>query len=48
MSDLGPYHAVFNRERSGIEEVARSIVTFVANSWEDKSYFKGGVVAAGA
>ncbi len=38
--DLGHYHAVFNRERSGIEEIARSILTFLETHWEDRAYFK--------
>jgi hypothetical protein len=44
--DLAHYHAVFNRDRSGIDEIARSIFTFVANSWEDRSYFGSAVAAA--
>jgi hypothetical protein len=46
--DLAHYHAVFNRDRSGIEEIAVSIVSLVARSWEDRSYFKVGVDAPGA
>jgi len=46
--DLAHYHMVFNRDRSGIEEIARSILTFVAASWEDRSYFKSVIPAAGA
>ncbi len=45
--DLAHYHAVFNRERCGIDEIARSIVTFLAAHWEDKAHFKGGVAVGG-
>ena len=38
--DLRYYHAVFNRERSGTDEIARSIFTFVVRTWADKAYFK--------
>ncbi len=41
--DLAHYHAVFNRDLTGLEEIAHTIVTFVARSWQDKSYFKPGI-----
>jgi hypothetical protein len=45
--DLTHYHAVFNRDRSGLEEIAAGIVSFVERSWGDKTYFKAGILAAG-
>ncbi len=47
VGDLAHYHVVFNRDRSGLDEIAKSIVSFVAAHWEDKTYFKLGVAAAG-
>lgn len=43
--DLTHYHAVYNRERSGLEEIAASIVSFVVRSWPDKSCFKAAAIA---
>ena len=45
--DIGHYHAIFNRDRSDIDQIAHSIVAFVASSWEDKSHFRAGVFASG-
>jgi hypothetical protein len=45
--DLVHYHAVFNRDRSGVDEIARSILAFIATSWSEKSYFRAGTVIAG-
>lgn len=36
------YDAIFNNERHGVEQIARAIVAYVRESWEDKSYFKRG------
>ena len=44
--DLAHYHAVYNRDRSGLEEIAASIVSFVERSWGDRSYFKATILAA--
>jgi len=44
--DLAHYHAVYNRDRSGLEEIASGIVSFVERGWEDQGYFKTGLLAA--
>ena len=44
--DLTHYHAIYNRDRSGLEEIASGITSFVARGWEDKTYFKAGTLAA--
>ena len=44
--DLTHFHAVYNRDRSGLDEIAASIVSFVESSWGDKTCFKAGTVAA--
>ncbi|MCX6538643.1 MAG: cytidylate kinase-like family protein [Acidobacteria bacterium] len=44
--DLTHYHAVYNRDRSGLEEIAAGIVSFVERSWGDKTCFKAGTLAA--
>jgi hypothetical protein len=46
VTDIAHYHAIFNRERSGIDEIARSIVSLVAHSWVDKTYFRAGSAPA--
>jgi len=46
LRDLAHYHAVYNRDRSGLEEIAAGIVSFVERSWGDKTYFKAGTLAA--
>ena len=46
--DVTHYHAVFNRERSGLEEIAASIMSFVERSWGDKTYFKAAAIATTA
>ena len=35
--DVAHYHAVFNRDRSGLEEIATGIVSFVKRSWGDRT-----------
>jgi hypothetical protein len=45
VSDLAHYHAVFNRDRSGLDEIAAGIVSFVERSWGDRTCFKAGTVA---
>lgn len=45
--DVRHYHAVFNRDLSGIDEIARSIFAFVVARWEDKAYFKSAVEVVG-
>jgi len=44
--DLTHYHAMYNRDRSGLEEIAASIVSFVERSWKDRTYFKAATSAA--
>jgi hypothetical protein len=46
LRDVAHYHAVFNRDRSGLDEIAAAIVSFVESGWEDKTYFKTGALAA--
>ncbi len=45
VSDLVHYHAVYNRERTGLEAIAAAIVALVESSWEDKTCFKAGRIA---
>jgi hypothetical protein len=40
--DLTHYHAVFNRDRCGLDEIAASIVSYVERSWADSTCFKPG------
>jgi hypothetical protein len=42
--NMAHYHAVYNRDRSGLEEIAASIVSFVERSWEDRTYFRAGAL----
>ena len=44
--DLAHYHAVYNRDLSGLEEIATGIVSFVERSWGDSTYFKAATLAA--
>jgi hypothetical protein len=44
--DLTHYHAVYNRDYSGLEEIAVSIVSFVERSWGDRTSFKATALAA--
>jgi len=46
MRDLSHYHAVYNRERGGLDEIAAGIVSFVERHWQDKTCFKAGRFAA--
>jgi cytidylate kinase len=42
VSDLGYYDAVFNNARQDIGAIARAIVSYVAERWPDKKYFRRG------
>lgn len=35
--DVAHYHAVYNRDRSGLDEIATGIVSFVMSSWGDRT-----------
>lgn len=45
LSDLAHYDAVFNNARQDIDAIARAVVSYVAQRWPDKRYFKGGLAA---
>jgi cytidylate kinase len=40
VSDLGFYEAVFNNARQDINAIAHAIVSYVAERWPDKKYFR--------
>ena len=46
IGDLTHYHAVYNRDRSGLEEIASGIAPFVERGWEHGTCFKSGIPAA--
>jgi hypothetical protein len=40
--DLAQYHAVYNRDRSGLDEIAAGIASFVARSWAKDAHITSG------
>jgi hypothetical protein len=46
LRDVAHCHAVFNRDRSGLDEIAASIVSFVDRSWGDRTCFKADTLAS--
>lgn len=44
--DLAHYHAVYNRDRSGLEEIATGIASFVRRSWGEQARARDEALAA--